>query len=352
MIRRLVTQALSEDPGIEVVGAAANGAIALQRIPQTNPDVVTLDVEMPEMDGIETLRQIRRTYKDIRIIMFSTLTQRGATATIDALMLGADDYVTKAANVGKVSESLAALRGELVPRINQFFVRLDASPRAVAPRANAVAQAGRVASSSPGAGLRGATCSFTPRSTPKVVAIGVSTGGPTALSEIVPMIPDGFSLPILIVQHMPPLFTRLLADRLQKQTTLRVVEARDGEQVVGGTIYIAPGDFHMRVRKAGGQVVITLDQAPPENSCRPAVDVMFRSVHEVYGGSAVAVVLTGMGQDGLRGVELLKASGAHVVVQDEATSVVWGMPGAVARANLADAIVGIGDIVPQILRHC
>jgi two-component system, chemotaxis family, protein-glutamate methylesterase/glutaminase len=342
VIRRLVTQALSEDPGIEVVGAAANGVIALQRIPQVNPDVITLDVEMPEMDGIETLRQIRKVYANIRVIMFSTLTQRGATATIDALMLGADDYVTKAANVGKVSESLAALRGELVPRINQFFLRKDLS--AATPPARPIV--GPPSSRPPRP-----VAVFTPHVAPRAIAIGVSTGGPTALSTIVPQIPDGFRLPIFIVQHMPPLFTRLLAERLQKQTTLTVVEARDGDVVEAGTIYIAPGDYHMRIHKRGDRVLVALDQGPPENSCRPAVDVMFRSVQEVYGGQVVAVILTGMGQDGLRGVEGLRAAGAPVIVQDEATSVVWGMPGAVARANLADAIVGIGDIVPELLRH-
>jgi two-component system chemotaxis response regulator CheB len=342
VIRRLVTQALSEDPGIEVVGVAANGVIALQRIPQVNPDVITLDVEMPEMDGLETLKQIRKVYPNIRVIMVSSLTQRGATATIDALMLGADDYVTKTANVGKVSESLAVLRSELVPRINQFFIRKDGTP-AYAPARLAPTPAAPRASQP--------VATFRPHLVPKIVVIGVSTGGPTALAVVVPLFPDGFRLPILIVQHMPPLFTRLLAERLQKKTTLKVVEAREGDVVEGGTIYVAPGDYHMRVRKHGNRIVIGLDQAPPENSCRPAVDVMFRSVQEVYGGQVVSVVLTGMGQDGLRGVELLKAAGASVIVQDEATSVVWGMPGAVARANLADATVGIDDIVPEILRH-
>ncbi len=342
VIRRLVSQALAEDPAIEVVATAANGAIALQRIPQVNPDVVTLDIEMPEMDGIETLRRIRRDYPNLRIIMFSTLTQRGATATIDALMLGADDYVTKAANVGKLNESLAALRNELVPRINQFFVRSDGSPPAGTARPSGVSKPLHALPRVP---------AFRPLVLPKVVAIGVSTGGPTALSTIIPQFPDGFGLPILIVQHMPPLFTRLLAERLQKQTSLTVVEGTEGDVVEPQTIYIAPGDHHMRVRRQGDRVVIALDQAPPENSCRPAVDVLFRSVEEVYGGQVVSVVLTGMGQDGLRGVELLKAAGARVIVQDEASSVVWGMPGAIARANLADAIVGIDDIVPEILRH-
>jgi two-component system, chemotaxis family, protein-glutamate methylesterase/glutaminase len=344
VIRRLVTQALSEDPGIEVVGSASNGVLALQRIPQLNPDVITLDVEMPEMDGLETLAHVRREYKDLRIIMFSTLTRRGATATIDALMAGADDYVTKAANVGRVNESLAALRGELVPRVNQFFVRADA-PRSAPVRTAPASGATSVRHAS------GAVPVFRPRLVPKIVAIGVSTGGPTALSNIMPRFPADFPLPIVIVQHMPPLFTRLLAERLQKQTALAVVEATEGQVVERGHVYIAPGDYHMRVRRAGTRVVIALDQAPPENSCRPAVDVLFRSVQEVYGGEALSAVLTGMGQDGLRGVELLKASGAYVVAQDEATSVVWGMPGAIARANLADAVLPIDDIVPDLLRH-
>lgn len=362
VIRRLVAGALSEDAGIEVVASAANGVIALQRIPQVNPDVITLDIEMPDMDGLETLRNIRKDYPDIRVIMFSTLTQRGAAATLEALVLGADDYVTKAANVGHVNESLAALRTELVPRVNQFFQRTESrpfmAPRVAAPGSAAKAIGATRASSAVPA-TRATTAdasaskllSFKPMVLPKVLAIGVSTGGPTALSTLVPMLPAHFRLPVLIVQHMPPLFTRLLAERLQKQTSLRVVEAAEGNVVEPGCIYVAPGDYHMRVRRQGDKVVIALDQAPPENSCRPAVDVMFRSVQDVYGGQVLTVVLTGMGQDGLRGVELLKAAGAYVIAQDEATSVVWGMPGAIARAKLADAVLGINDIVPEILRH-
>jgi two-component system, chemotaxis family, protein-glutamate methylesterase/glutaminase len=343
VIRRLVTQALGEDPGIEVVGSASNGVLALQRIPQLNPDVITLDVEMPEMDGIETVARVRREYPNVRIIMFSTLTTRGATATIDALMSGADDYVTKAANFGQLQESLAALRGELVPRVNQFFIRAEPPGGAASKRAVAAPAAGR----RPGQPVP----IFRPRLTPKILAIGVSTGGPTALSAIIPSFPKDFPLPIVIVQHMPPLFTRLLAERLQKQTELTVLEGADGQVVQRGHVYIAPGDYHMRVRRSANSVIIGVDQGPPENSCRPAVDVLFRSVQEVYGGDVLSVVLTGMGQDGLRGVELLKACGAQVVVQDEATSVVWGMPGTIARADLADAVLPIDDIVPDLLRR-
>jgi len=353
VIRRLVTQALSEDPGIEVVGTASNGAIALQRIPQLNPDVMTLDVEMPEMDGLATLAHVRKEYRNLRIIMFSTLTRRGATATIDALMAGADDYVTKAANVGQVRESLAALRGELVPRVNQFFIRTDpaGTGHASGPTLAATLARGSSGASATRAAVPAREAGFRPRLAPRVLAIGVSTGGPTALSAIMPRFPSDFLLPIVIVQHMPPLFTRLLAERLQRQTGLKVWEGTEGQVVERGNVYIAPGDYHMRVRQAGNRVVIALDQAPPENSCRPAVDVLFRSVHEVYGGGVLSAILTGMGQDGLRGVELLKASGAYVVAQDEATSVVWGMPGAIVRAQLADAVLPIDDIVPDLLRH-
>jgi two-component system chemotaxis response regulator CheB len=339
VIRRLVTHALEQEPSIEVVGAAANGAIALTKVSQLNPDVITLDVEMPEVDGLEMLRQLRRQNTHVRVIMFSTLTRRGATATIDALMAGADDYVTKAANVGSLDESMAALRSELVPRIKQFF-RIESRPSGGAP----------------GAGLATSTPLATPASrlataSRKVLAIGVSTGGPIALAEVVAALPAIFPLPILIVQHMPPLFTKFLAERLQKLTALRVCEAWDTAAVAPGTIYIAPGGYHMRVKKANGKVVLALDQEPPENSCRPAVDVLFRSVCEVYGGATISVVLTGMGQDGLRGVEALHPAGAYVIAQDEASSVVWGMPGAVARAGLADAVVPLADVVPEILKQ-
>jgi len=344
VIRRLVTHALEEDAAIEVVGAAPNGVIGLQRIPQLNPALVTLDIEMPEMDGLEMLRRIRREYPHLRVIMFSTLTERGAATTLEALSLGADDYVTKASNEGSLDRSMARLREELLPKIKQFF-RFPNQAQYQAPyQANPPGDAKRSLAALPA--WRGATS----KARPEVVAIGVSTGGPTALGSILPELPAQFPLPVLVVQHMPPMFTRLLAERLQATCQLPVAEASQGERVMAGKIFIAPGDFHMKVTPKAGEVRVSLDQSPPQNSCRPAVDALFASVGEAYGGAAIAVILTGMGQDGLHGTQILKARGATVLAQDEASSVVWGMPGSAANAGICAAVLPLNQIAPKLVR--
>ena len=329
VIRRLVCHALEEEPSIEVVAVASDGALALRRVAQVNPDVITLDVEMPEVDGIEMLRRLRMNDLQTRVVMFSTMTERGAVATLEALSLGADDYVTKASNAGSLDVSLASLRSQLIPKIRQFF-RSEAMPAIEKPRYT------------PAARLHGQV---------EAVAIGVSTGGPAALAVIVPQFPADFDIPVFIVQHMPPLFTRLLAERLNSMTSLIVKEASSGEPVQPRTIYVAPGDHHMLVHRASRGFEIALSQEAPQNSCRPSVDVLFDSLAEACGKSTVAAVLTGMGQDGRVGAERLAAQGAYIMAQDEASSVVWGMPAAVVRAGIAQQVLPLGKIVPAIVEH-
>jgi two-component system chemotaxis response regulator CheB len=332
VVRRMVSDVLAEDPDIRVVGSAANGRIALQKIAQSLPDVVTLDIEMPDIDGLATLREIRRAHPRLPVIMFSTLSVRGASQTLEALALGASDYVTKPANVGSVAAAQQRIRDELIPKLKALCGRAAHAP-ALAPR-----EAMPPTPDVPGP--------------PEAVVIGVSTGGPNALAEVLPALPGDFPVPILVVQHMPPMFTKMLADRLDAQCALRVTEALGNEAVSRGTVYIAQGGFHLRVERRGPQVVTVRDDGPPENSCRPAVDVLFRSAVSTYGSRLVGVVMTGMGQDGLRGCEVIRRRQGQVIAQDQATSVVWGMPGFVANAGLAHCVVPLGDIAAELARRC
>jgi two-component system chemotaxis response regulator CheB len=343
VMRKLISEALSRDVEIEVVGVAANGRIALQKVPQLNPDLITLDIEMPEMDGLETLRELRQAHPKLPVIMFSTLTTRAATATLDALSLGAVDYVAKPANVGSVTECIDRLQGDLVAKIKvhcRHLFRQTPPPSAIVPQVSLAAPA-RVASRVPG-GLPGL---------PEVVCIATSTGGPNALAELFRGFPGGFHLPLLIVQHMPPLFTAMLAERLNKLGSVKFYEGAEGQTVQPGQAYIAPGGKHMEIRRSAARVVLHLQEEAPENSCRPAADVLFRSAVSVYGGNILGVVMTGMGQDGLRGCEMIRERGGHVVVQDEPSSVVWGMPGSVAQAGFADKIVPLDQIAGEIVRR-
>jgi two-component system chemotaxis response regulator CheB len=356
MMRRLVTLALESEPWLEIVGTAQNGREALERVTKLAPDVVTMDIEMPEMDGMEALRHLRQMSPMVRVVILSKHTERGASATLEALALGADDYVTKMGPGKSVEDSTIRLRAELAPKIKQFF----AFPGEFEPRAPVLAPVpvpGLAAPAPAAAAVPAKKMDPLVRPaghTPRIVVIGISTGGPTALARIMPQIPGDFGLPILIVQHMPALFTKLLCERLQERSKISVREAVEGEAVKPGSILVAPGDYHMRVELPGGsrQPRITLDQGPMENSCRPAVDCLFESVSKVYGGATIAAVLTGMGQDGLRGAKLLRNSGATIFAQDEETSAVWGMPRAIAEAKIADAVLPLDEIIPQILRSC
>jgi two-component system chemotaxis response regulator CheB len=340
VIRRLVTDVLTSDPDIEVAGVAANGRIALDKVTQVNPDIVTLDVEMPEMDGLQALKALRKTHPKLPVIMFSTLTERGGVTTLEALSLGASDYVAKPANVGSTTAGMARVREELIPKIKGLCGR------------TVIAQPSMVAAPRPPAKREplAANVSILNRRV-EIVAIGTSTGGPNALAELIPQIPGDFPVPIVIVQHMPPIFTKLLAERLCAKSAIGVREAAPGDDLRAGAAHIAPGDFHMVVEKNGTRARIELNQNPPENSCRPAVDALFRSVARNYGASALGVILTGMGQDGLRGCEQIREAGGQILAQDEASSVVWGMPGFVARAGLADQILPMDWIAGEIARR-
>lgn len=336
VIRRLVVDILGAEPDFEVVGVATDGREALERVASLRPDLITLDVEMPNLDGLGTLRALRAAGIRTPVIMFSTLTERGASATMDALLAGANDYVTKPANVGSVQAAMARVRDELVPK-----VRALARP--------AVARPVRPAPAPVRTDLRSAIPTVVGRKI-DAITIGVSTGGPNALAELLPALPADLPVPVYVVQHMPPTFTRFLAERLDRHCSLTVREAVGGERPTAGEVWIAPGGQHLVVGSDRTGPVLRISDAPPENSCRPAADVLFRSVLSVYGASCLAVVMTGMGQDGLLGATAIRDAGGRVLAQDEATSVVWGMPGAVVHHGVAAAVLPLDKLAGEIER--
>jgi two-component system chemotaxis response regulator CheB len=335
VIRKVLTEVLATDAEIEVAGTAADGSIALSKIPLLKPDLITLDVEMPGITGLETLVQIRKLYPKLPVIMFSTLTERGAATTLEALSLGASDCVTKPQSSANVEETRGRIRSELLPKVKELCRRNRDRASTPAPVPTLLKKPLPARRS----GVPGRV---------QVVALGTSTGGPNALAAVLPALRGDFSVPIVVVQHMPPLFTRLLAERLDKQSAISVHEGVRGEVLKPGHVWIAPGDYHMRVARDGESVRLTMNQEPPQNSCRPSVDVLFESVAEVYGPNVLAVVLTGMGSDGLRGVQLIREAGGQAIVQDEASSVVWGMPGAIAVAGLAEGVYPLNQIAGEM----
>ena len=361
VVRRLVADVLSGLPDIEVVGTAAHGRLALTQIPLLAPDVVTLDIEMPVMDGLETLTEIRARWPKLPVIMFSTLTSAGAGATLDALALGANDYVTKPTANRDRAAAMDAVRAALVPLIRLWGRPRRpeddvAAPRTVLPRPAAPAAPGAAPGAAPPAdGAAPSSSAFAaaghdrPRPPALGVVIGVSTGGPQALSRIIPRLPRDLRVPVVIVQHMPPVFTKFLAERLDTTSAVPVVEAEDGMPALPGRVHIAAGGVHLRLETVRGEVVLRFDDGPMENSCKPAVDVTLRSAQRVWGNRALTVILTGMGSDGLLGAQALHAAGGRVIAQDAETSVVWGMPGAVVKNGVADAVLPLDDIAAALL---
>jgi two-component system, chemotaxis family, protein-glutamate methylesterase/glutaminase len=333
VIRKLLTDTLSKDPALEVVGTASDGRLALAKISQLHPDLITLDVEMPVMDGLETLAELRKLYAKLPVIMFSTLTDRGAAATLDALALGASDYATKPSNVGSPAVAIERIRAELIPKIK---VLCNVATLKIVPAIRMAAAVQR----------RNALNSRT-----EIVAIGTSTGGPNALAKVLPLIAKDFPVPIVVVQHMPPIFTRMLAERLASHSAIPVDEGSAGMALSPGHAWIAPGNFHMTVARAGVNWRLELDQEPAQHSCRPAVDKLFCSVAAVCRSNVLGVVMTGMGSDGVHGAEAIRKAGGEVIIQDEASSVVWGMPGLVHAAGQADGIYPLDDLASEITRR-
>ncbi|MEY4669792.1 MAG: hypothetical protein RL518_2491 [Pseudomonadota bacterium] len=330
VIRRALREYFRADPEIEVIGVAENGLKALEQIRSLKPDVVTLDIEMPEMDGLQTLKNLREQGSTIPIIMFSKYTSHGATATIEALELGATDIIAKPEAHGGKGSSCEIVRRQLSTRIRALGRRAR-SPR---PPEHALATSPEAASNT----------TFRPQLPIEAVGIAISTGGPSALIELSTALSPSLEVPVFITQHMPPMFTKFLAERLTARGALPAFEATDGMIARPGHIYVAPGDFHMELYRQGEDILVSLSQTPPENSCRPSADVMFRSLASTFGPHLLSIVMTGMGQDGRRGCEVVKIAGGTVIAQDQESSLVWGMPRAIISAGLHDAVMPLSAL--------
>jgi two-component system, chemotaxis family, protein-glutamate methylesterase/glutaminase len=362
VVRGLVSRWIEEEPGLELAASVRTGRDAIAQLERANPDVVVLDVEMPDLDGISALPLLLEKKRDLIVIMASTLTRRNAEVSLKALSLGAADYIPKPESNRGVTTS-ATFRRDLIEKILLLGARRSTSAaRARAPAAPAAPapaparfplrdRAAAPASPVPAAAASGIKLRPFTTSQPRVLLIGSSTGGPQALTALVTRLtPVTERAPILITQHMPPTFTTILAEHLARASGRPAREPADGESIETGTIYLAPGGRHMRVARRNGQPVITLDDGPLVNFCKPAVDPLFSSAAQVWGNGIIAVILTGMGSDGALGARDVVAAGGNVIAQDEATSVVWGMPGAAANAGVCSAVLPLDQIAPKLVR--
>jgi len=326
--RALALRWLDVEPDIDVVAEAETGRVALALVARANPDVIVLDLDMPDMDGLTALPELLAARPGVAVLVVSTLTRRNAEISLHCLALGAADYVPKPSALGDAS-ALSAFRTELLEKIRAVAQR--------GPRAGTGAEPPRLAVS--GIVAR-----------PACIVVGASTGGPRAIMRLFSQLPASVpvQVPVIVVQHMPPIFTTVFAEHLAAIAGCPVCEAADGEIVRPGVIHVAPGGRHTGLVRRGGEIVFNVHDGPPTNVCRPAVNVLFETAAAVYGPAVLAVVLTGMGRDGLAGARRLAAAGAPIIVQDEGTSIVWGMPGAIAREGLARAVLPLDGIASAI----
>lgn len=341
VVRGMVRKWLGAIPGVEVVESAENGKAAIERAGALQPDIIILDIEMPVMDGLTALPGILRQAPNAKVLIASTLSRRNAEVTLKAMNLGATDCIAKPSFVRDGNDARAEFQAELTRKVQGL----------AAAHAKPVAKP--VKHEDSWAPMPSANSQFSLRKpslvTPRVLVIGASTGGPSALSKVFEAGKASFAqVPVLVAQHMPPTFTALLGEKLANTAGLEGGEAEEGQVVQPGHLYVAPGGRHMRVRQKNGQVVIALDDGPPINHCRPAVDPLFESVAAIYGNATLAAVLTGMGSDGAHGAVSIADKGGTVLAQDAASSVVWGMPGAVAAAGAATALIDIEGIGPRL----
>lgn len=349
--RKVVSEVLAEIPGVEVVGTASNGKIAMNKIASLKPDILTLDIEMPEMNGIDVLSGIRTDSPEVGAIVLSTLTHKGGELTMQALDLGAFDYIPKPEK-DSMDESRIEIKNALGPMLKAFTRRreikniLKGNPQPVhvqktlkysSPHTDSVVERMRLLAKK-----------NRPRA--EVVGIGVSTGGPNALSRMMPKIPHNINVPILIVQHMPAIFTKSLAKNLDSKCTLDVNEAVDGEVIGPNKVYIAPGGMQMKVVAGadGNSRIIRITDDPAENSCKPSVDYLFRSIAQYYVGRSTGVIMTGMGSDGTLGLKLMKRNGSFIIAQNEETCVVYGMPKEPIESGIVDLVAPLDSIVDAI----
>lgn len=351
--RRAISECLSRDPEVEVVGTASGGHQALALVDALKPDVLTLDIEMPDLDGLATLRLLQKKHPSLPVIMCSSLTERGASATLQSLAEGACCYVTKPRVGSSLADNLNRLSADLLPKVKalgaRFFQKRKFAHPPVHPTPKNWLPKQSVPPSTPPLSMEKELESFSQPQRIDAIVIAASTGGPAALATLLPSLPKDLSVPVAVVQHMPPVFTRLLAERLSAECAIPVQEAQTKSPFVPGTILIAPGGFHLSLELSHGNPTTILTQDEPDQFCRPSANRLFQSAARIFGQNTLGIVLTGMGCDATEGCREIRKYGGRVIAQDEASSIIWGMPRSVAENGLANSILPLRKIAQEII---